>query len=263
MFKIFNKLNFLKKPHIRIAFSVSIIVIFLTILGVSFVGIKRSLFSRNEHFTIKQVLIKGSVSWEAREVQILQYGKIKLGETNLFSVDIRKLREKIISLPSVENASVSRKLPDILIINIEERIPRVAFNFHGRRWYADEKGVVFSAASYGKIKRDLPLLGGFSLPETLAEGDTVSNFIFPATLSAICNRYYPEFSIQTMDLSKKRYLIVKIRSIDDFEIYTAIFPKEKAVEKFALFKWALAKSIEEDTGKKIFDLRFEGQVVTR
>ena len=263
MYKIFSKISFLRKPHIRLGFSISIIVVFFSITGLFFIFIKRSTFSRNEHFIIKHVIVKGSSLWEERRVQILQYGRIKIGETNLFSVDLKSLRRRISSLPSIENASVSRKLPDTLVISIEERIPRLGFNYQGRRWYADDKGVVFSAASYGKMRRDLPLLTGFLLPEALAEGDTVGDFVFPAKLSAVCSRYYPEFLIQKIDLSQKRYLTLKIQPVDDYEIYTVIFPKEKEFEKFALFKWAFLKSLEQDTGKKVFDLRFEGQVVTR
>ncbi|HRR06231.1 MAG TPA: FtsQ-type POTRA domain-containing protein [Victivallales bacterium] len=221
------------------------------------------MLSENPHFIIRKILIKGSVLLKARESQVFQYGMIKPNQTNLFALNLKELRKKISSLPIVESATISRKLPDTVIITISERIPRVGFNYHGRRWYADENGVVFSAASYGQIRRDLPLVVGFSAPDVITEGEYVEKLIFPAKLSAIANRYYPEFIIQRIDLSYKTHIVLKLHPLDSYDYYTVIFPKEKAFEKFALFKWAYLKSLAENTGKRIFDLRFEGQVVTR
>jgi hypothetical protein len=258
-----KKSQLFRRPHMRLGLSISIIMAVGAAAAMAFMLANRSLFSANSHFTIRNIAIRGTASWKAREAQILQYGRIRKGESNLFAINPRELRERISALPSVEKASVSRKLPDTLVISISERVPRVAFNNSGRRWYSDEHGVVFSASSYGELRQDMPIIVGFSAPEALAEGDSVEDFIFPAAISITASRYFPEFIVLRIDIRERKFVIAKIRPADSFDVYTVVFPMEDIEEKFAAFKWALRRSIEEQTGKTTFDLRFAGQVVTR
>jgi hypothetical protein len=258
-----RKATIFKKTHVRLGFSISILMGIVVSIFITFTFANRSLFSKNKHFTLKKIIINGSASWKAREKQILEYGGIRKNETNLFNIDIRALRKRIDALPSVERSSVSRKLPSTLIINISERIPRAAFNNTGKRWYADDNGVVFSASSYGEIRQDIPIIVGFSALNELNEGDLVEEFKFPATIVSTANKFYPDFIVLRLDIREKKIVIAKICRTEGSKIYTVVFPKKKIKEKFAAFKWALRKSIEENTGKMTFDLRFDGQVVTR
>ncbi|HPN83989.1 MAG TPA: FtsQ-type POTRA domain-containing protein [Victivallales bacterium] len=252
-----------KKTHVRLGISISILMSIAVMSFLAFSFATRSLFSANKHFTIKKIVINGTASWKAREKQILDYGGIKKGVSNIFNVNLRELRAKIDALPSVEKSTISRKLPNTLVINISERIPRAAFNKDRKRWYTDDYGIVFSASSYGEIRHDLPIIVGFTPAPDINEGDCIPEFKFPATIVTVANRLFPEFIPIILDVREPKFVVAKIRPVDGTDTYTVIFPKIKLEEKFAAFKWAYKKSIEDNTNKKIFDLRFEGQVVTR
>jgi hypothetical protein len=201
--------------------------------------------------------------WKQREKLLAAHGGINYNHSNLFSINLSDLKKKIESIPSIEKANVARRLPDTIVLNISSRIPRALFSGNGKTWYTDDYGVVFSAASYGEIRKNIPVISGFAQGNDLQEGDSVPQFKIPLSIISTADRFYPGFVVKRLDLRSEKHILVNLHTSEDFEIYTAMFPMEKIPEKFKAFKYAFEKSRMEKTGKKIFDLRYEGQVVTR
>ena len=77
----------------------------------------------------------------------------------IFSVDLERLKERIENLGWVEHARISRHLPDVLAVNIEERTPFARWQYEGRLVVIDRAGVVITADQLDRY-RSLPLVVG-------------------------------------------------------------------------------------------------------
>lgn len=74
-------------------------------------------------------------------------------------VDLEGVRERLLKYPWIEDARVSRRLPNTLYIHIVERIPAAIWQNHGRLMLVDTKGVPLEPVSREAMP-DLPLLIG-------------------------------------------------------------------------------------------------------
>ena len=74
-------------------------------------------------------------------------------------VDLEKVREQLLQYGWIEDARVSRRLPDTLVVDIVERKPAAIWQHEGKLSLIDAKGVVLEAVSLDAMP-DLPLLLG-------------------------------------------------------------------------------------------------------
>ena len=74
-------------------------------------------------------------------------------------VDLEGVRERLLKYPWIEDARVSRRLPNTLSIHIVERTPAAIWQSHGRLMLVDTKGVPLEGVSREAMP-DLPLLIG-------------------------------------------------------------------------------------------------------
>ncbi len=77
--------------------------------------------------------------------------------TNIFTISVDKIREKAESHPWVKNAHVSRQLPDVIQMRIEEYDPIAMVEYDGALYYIDRGGTVFKKIEAGE-KIDFPIL---------------------------------------------------------------------------------------------------------
>jgi cell division protein FtsQ len=80
-------------------------------------------------------------------------------DTPIFAVDLERLQERIENLGWVEHARISRHLPDVVAIHIEERTPFARWQHDGRLVVIDREGVVITAHQ-PDLYRALPLVVG-------------------------------------------------------------------------------------------------------
>jgi len=80
--------------------------------------------------------------------------------TNLFHLDIARLRHEISSLPWVSRVEIEKKLPDTLRIVIVERTPVALVNLEGSVAYVDDRGAAFAPLTPAAGDPDLPLISG-------------------------------------------------------------------------------------------------------
>lgn len=115
----------------------------------------------NPRFNLKNVYVPGVGYWHNRGDELLSRLKIKKG-TNLFDLNAGEIRKKLLELPNVENAEVQLVLPDMIVFNINERVPRAAID---RIAVIDEHGVIFKrseslAADHRKLPQIVMRSGG-------------------------------------------------------------------------------------------------------
>lgn len=111
------------------------------------------------------------------------------GPTNsMLLVDLDSVRDRLRALPWVADASVSRRLPDTLRIDVTERVPVALWQYQHRLWAIDRTGRVLSSEHLERYAK-LPLVVGaganaraHDLLVLLAAQPAIANQIDGATL---------------------------------------------------------------------------------
>jgi cell division septal protein FtsQ len=114
------------------------------------------LMYENPRFKLKNIEVKSHGFWHGKgDILISRLGKEALPEMNIFRLNVGNIRKKLLEVPNVEDAEVQIVLPDMLVCNIRERIPRAEF---GGGAVIDEHGVIFKRSESSAANRTLPRL---------------------------------------------------------------------------------------------------------
>lgn len=148
-------------------------VLFLVVLG----AISSFYFLQSSFWSLQAVLVEGNEYIEQEE--ILQLANIPQ-ELNIFKVDLHRGEERILFHPLVKKASLTRKLPRTIMINIEERSPAFILPIDGGFYEVDEDGVIIrKIVTVSNAK--LPLVTGLQL-ENIELGFQIPNERLKETL---------------------------------------------------------------------------------
>jgi cell division protein FtsQ len=113
--------------------------------------------------------LAGDAGFEVRRVEVRgveRMNELKVYEKVLAErdramplVDLERLREELLQLSWVEDARVSRQLPDTLVVDIVERSPRAVLKKPGRYVLIDAKGHELEPVKADRAKTMLTLAG--------------------------------------------------------------------------------------------------------
>ncbi len=129
---------FTREKAMRIGF----ILLIFAVCGVGAVEGARYLLS-NPKYVVKHIAVRGNQKLSKEE--IVSISALKKGE-NIFLARIHRAMSRLSQLPSIERASVSRFMPDMLVIEVVERTPRARLS-GSRRFLADYSGAILSRAT--------------------------------------------------------------------------------------------------------------------
>lgn len=181
-------------------------VLVLVLLWYAFLTAGRKLFSENPAYAIRRIELKTGeqVTPELAREYLLHMG-VQEG-TNLFAVDIGRIRDEFRQLAAVRNVEVSRRIPDRLLVQIEERVPLASIGALGA-YVVDRDGQVFPNRWRG---RALPTLSGFTSVR-LMPGVKLSRLGL-AALQVIEACGSPEFGIdiRDVDVEQREYLLLSV-----------------------------------------------------
>lgn len=107
-------------------------------------------------FEVKRVDLRGIKHMDRLTVYAIAFDQHSMA---MPLVDLEEVRAKLLRYGWVEDARVSRRLPDTLVVDIVERSPAAVWQYQGRLRLIDAKGVVLEDVS-GEATPDLPLLIG-------------------------------------------------------------------------------------------------------
>jgi hypothetical protein len=113
----------------------------VALFAIGIVGVSFALSSTN--FQIHQIDIMGTQN--TRIVSDIQHMGIQ-GQ-NIFLLDVGGLTTQIESLPMVDSVTISKQLPNLVIINVIERTPVLLWQTSTGTFSVDNKGVVIAPAS--------------------------------------------------------------------------------------------------------------------
>lgn len=131
-----------KKKNVKI---VLIIVLLLTVC---------ILLASSEIFNIKKVSVQGLDKLSDKE--IISYSNIIIGE-NIFKTNLAKSEYEIEKNPYVKTVEVKRKLPNTILISIEERKVNYMIQLAESYIYIDLQGYILEIS---KEKKEVPILIG-------------------------------------------------------------------------------------------------------
>jgi cell division protein FtsQ len=207
-------------------FVLSLLIILLSLIGAGVFGAQRllnSLFFTNPDYAIHSVEVSSDGEL-GREV-VLRAAQIDEG-SNIFSINLSAVEDRLRALPQVEEVNVQRVLPDKLMIVIQERRPiawiasadanKSGFNYD-TAYLLDRRGIALKPKGSAPEYMALPIIIGVDL-SNVTVGQPIDREPVKAALELI--RDCPEvlqsrFQIATIDISKEYSLVVtdKQRSV--------------------------------------------------
>jgi cell division protein FtsQ len=143
--------------------AVAVMVLFLVGLGVGAHTWKDSLH-------VREIAVEGNDL--VAETALRQSCGIIMGAP-LFTVNLNRVRAKLLENPCIKEASVERDAPGRIVLSVVERVP-VAAAVGSRLHYLDQEGYVMPAIPSGKVV-DVPVLSGSMLSDQLKPGKRVTS----------------------------------------------------------------------------------------
>jgi cell division protein FtsQ len=109
-------------------------------------------------FEVKRVDLRGIKNMDRLTVYAIAFDQHSMA---MPLVDLEEVRTRLLRYGWVQDARVSRRLPDTLVVDIVERTPAAVWQHQGRLRLIDAAGVVLEDVS-GEATPDLPLLIGLN-----------------------------------------------------------------------------------------------------
>lgn len=206
-------LNFAASPSRRRGANlgrISLVIVTLLLVALAAAGCwwatvlaMRALFAENNYYNIRRMEIQEGQIVTASLIR--DWSKINEG-TNIFSFSIGRVRNEIMKNSSnISNLEIRRELPDILHIDVFERIP-VAMIDRRNGLAVDEDGYVFrsNAAAHA-----LPLLRGYHTPSDIVPNRQLTgNSRAALRVLRLCEDPALGLLVSTVDLSHPEHLIL-------------------------------------------------------
>lgn len=121
------------------------------------IGVGVYYFLTSDFFAIQKILVENNKYYTAE--QIISIAKSKTGD-NLFQVSTSNMKDKLLKDPYIKNVKVSRRIPDKILITVEERKENAAIPFGDDYIIIDKEGMILRETDK---KPALTLLSGMTL----------------------------------------------------------------------------------------------------
>jgi hypothetical protein len=146
-------------------------------------GITGVFLRENPHFTLKNLDVRVNGNLRREEViRRLEGWKVKVGQSNLFDLDIPVLRERLMKYVMVSKADFRMQLPDTLVVEVTERVP-VARLAGGSERLIDPDGWMLPPMPQPNLKPDgLPSIINLKSAEQTPTGRRVADPLALAVL---------------------------------------------------------------------------------
>lgn len=116
-------------------------------------------------FTVKSILLTGRQQIPADELM----ARLGIREnTPILGIRIAESQQALMELPWVQSVAISRRLPDKIIVDLQERMPIALWQYKKKISLIDAAGVVLPSRNLGAWKH-LPLVVGEDAPAHVVE----------------------------------------------------------------------------------------------
>jgi cell division septal protein FtsQ len=230
----------------------------MALSGVAWIAVQgaghlnQMLFSANERFVVRHVEVTST--GKLTEAHVMEYGGFHMGQ-NLFELDIEAIRQRLEDGPLVKSAEVQRRLPDSLVVRVNERIPIARISQGDARFFfaVDIEGHVLGLASAQLANQ--PLVHGFK-DRGVTPGTVLSDGAAIDALRVIqeCGvaPFNQSFAIASIDVKMPDYLEVLLQS--GVKVLLPRNPSRTKLEELVVY-------LRETAGRKtFFDLTVDRNV---
>ena len=119
------------------------------------------------YFQLSKIVVRG-VNHLKKE-DIVKLSNIQIG-SNLAEIDLKEIADRIQEHPWVKKVGIKRKVPDEIILEVQERVP-IALAYDRGFYLVDERGIIEKAGKANQ--RFLPVIRGLNLKGGSATDDEV------------------------------------------------------------------------------------------
>ncbi len=226
----------------------------------------QKLFVRNSRFTLRRAEVRSTAHgfWAQNKDRLLARAGITPGKDNIFALRLRDIRKDVRNIPSVENAEISRMLPDTLVLNIVERIPRAVIDNHRSPWVVDEKGVVMPRHETMFIPGALPVITESSRQKNPEPGRVMDSAVPALKLIMETLRSFPDISVIQVNTAHPDKLTFSLQYRNQ-KMYRAMIPKRTGQLNYLLnvLQSTIINLIRNGDDRSTIDLTFSGSAVIR
>lgn len=239
-----------KKRHLKLIVNFAVINLILIIYLLFF----------SSYFLITRIQIKGlkyiPKNFITKLIKEQENDKRFLlgSQVNLILFNKKEAIEKIGKIVSLENITITKKLPSQLILNIKEKEPALVWIANEKFYYLDKFGTAIREINFFSINPYLPIIKD-QKNETPVIGESVIkpekiNFIF-----ALLKKLSTEIKISSLEASNHGIEILTLKSSEGWK---AIFDPSQPLDSQLNNLNLIIKNKSADERKKIdyFDLRF-------
>ena len=270
----------------------------LLALAAAFVSLfifgKKALFEGNKHFILRTVTVKSEGWWNDKTDALLEIinskplarlesagappMELKIGETNLFSLELKPLRDSLkVKAPSIEIVEIRRILPDMLRFDIVERIPRAILFDEKSGMVVDAEGYVMPKRLCVNLDKALPVIWGFDkttpLPPKIHMGRQLEQVRPALDLISVLDAFYYKLAVRRIVMNFPGELRMVLADPERKRFITVILSDEhkESPKRIAYFKDSLSRLdlVMKDLKERhldnwsIINLVYEGQVVVK
>lgn len=124
----------IKRKKIKLIFIIILLLIAIFIV----------LYSKTSFFNISSIEIRGNEKITDEKI-ILASGIII--DENIFKINMKAIEENLILHPYIKQAKARRRLPNKIVINIDEREEAAIIDYFGSYVYIDNEGIILNVLS--------------------------------------------------------------------------------------------------------------------
>ena len=259
-----------RSKKLKIYLGLLVIVTLIALIVFSIWWCRGKFFTKNPRFALRRIELRTMSSgyWKGRESAMWRRLGLKEG-TNLFSLDLRDIRKKLLCISNLSNAEVEVVLPDTLKIDLTERVPRAFLGNLNSPWVLDDKCVLVPRSETIATRLDLPIITGFrDRNKKYYSGTELESARSAMALIMTVNQYFPKIKVMLVEriatgnpVNDKLVVWIKYFEQNDCCLYLpAMADRNTYYNKLLEFENAIEKARRNGENGKYFNLLFRGKV---
>lgn len=223
-------------------------------------GARKALFVANPRLVLREIRVSGAGYWKEHPDALAAAAGLRIG-TGMFSLDLRKIRRRILDVPNIDSCSVVRVLPDLVVVKVTERVPRAVLGRPGSPWVVDGGSVVMSRSQVMDTYRRLPVITGVPTANIRA-GMVMKRLNSAMELVMMTVRSFPDITVYQISLADPGKLDVLLR-YRRFPVCRVAIPVKNRGMSFMLLtlQSAIINARRSGETRNHYDLSYDGRVV--
>ena len=254
--------EFFKKRSVRIGSAVIAILLLLSGSGLLIWVLSGEMVTANPRFVLRRVLVKSHDKgfWKGQKNLICEI--FRKGTTNLFSLDPKELRERLLLRePSVESVQIIRELPDTLYVDIVERTPVALVNSKKSRQVIDSKTILMDRDRCMNISASLPVIFGLPDAANYPPGSAIQKFEPAVKLINLTRTSYPDIRVGAINVSHPGKLICAVYYKGGKDFYRVEMPDQNLPRSLQVLATTLERMFKSHNPRRNINLLFKNQVI--